>query len=201
MHTTPTKHRGILSDFSDFVRRMGIRTTIGYLVELYIGWVIRGLPGPEGFLLRGWLYRLLMKHVASHPLIYPNCHIIFSHGISLGKRVAINVGSYLDGRGGIEIGDGSMIGPNCILSSCEHGFTSIEIPMYKQPVTLKKIVIQEDVWIGGNVCIKSGVTIGKGSIVGAGSVVTKDIPPYTIVAGVPAKPIRDRRTGEAFPRQ
>ena len=110
----------------------------------------------------------------------------------MGSRVAINSNCYLDGRGGLEIGDHVMIGPNCVISSCEHGFALRDTPMFLQPITYAKIVIGNDVWIGGNVCIKSGVTIGDGCIVGAGSVVTKNVLPFSIIGGAPAKIIRTR---------
>jgi len=63
---------------------------------------------------------------------------------------------------------------------------------FKQPHTKGDIVIGNDVWIGVNAVILSGVTIGDGAVIGAASVVTRDIPPYTIAAGNPAKPIRKR---------
>ena len=67
-------------------------------------------------------------------------------------------------------------------------------PMREQPLTSRgDIVLEDDVWLGLQVCVMDGVTIGKGAVVGAGSVVTKDIPAYTVAAGVPARVIRERR--------
>ena len=110
----------------------------------------------------------------------------------------------------IEIGDFSELGTNCIIQSNttigknvimgpdvkiytrNHKFESLEIPMQYQGHTEEKVVIGNDVWIGANSVILPGVTIGDHSIVAAGSVVTKDVPSFAIVGGVPAKIIKYR---------
>lgn len=184
--------KGLFGELVAFVKRNGALAILTHVIELYGGWLLRSLPGPEGMWLRAMFYRLLFKRGGKNLLLYPGCYLIFSRRIEAGKRVAINVGTYMDGRGGIVIGDNVMIGPHCILSSCEHGFGRLDVPMCRQPITYANIVIEDDVWIGGNVCVKSGVTIRRGSIVAAGSVVTHDVPPYSIVGGVPAKIIRSR---------
>lgn len=176
-----------------FFQRNGWRQVLHYLAETYVGGILRFLPGPEGIICRGLFYRWMFASAAAGLYIYPHVHIIFSNKIKTGQRVAINVGSYLDGRGGIEIGDHVMIGPNCMMSSCEHGIDRWDVPMSQQPIKYGKITIEDDVWLGGNVCVKSGVTIGRGSVVAAGAVVTKNVPEFSIVGGVPAKVIRDRR--------
>lgn len=176
----------------DFVSRNGLATCWCIALETYMGWLTRALPGIEGFLIRRWLFRNLLHKCGDELYIYPDVRLSFTRRIKVGCRVAINSGSYLDGRGGLEIGDYVMIGPNCVISSCEHGFASRDTPMYLQPITYSKIVIENNVWIGGNVCVKSGVTIGEGSIIGGGSVVTKDIQSFSVVGGAPAKIIRKR---------
>ena len=85
-----------------------------------------------------------------------------------------------------------MIGPYCLFASVKHGFEDWEKPMIFQPVSEAPITIENDVWIGAKVTVIGGVTIGNGAIVAAGSVVTKDVKPYAIVGGVPAKVIRYR---------
>ena len=92
----------------------------------------------------------------------------------------------------IEIGDDVMIGPNTVLRSSDHGFDSTQVPMNQQPHQPGIIRISEDVWLGANVTVVGNVSIGRGVVVGAGSVVTKDVPEFQIVAGVPAKLIRSR---------
>ena len=183
---------GILKEMWAFIRRNGLRTILVHLVEIYIGALLRFLPGPEGIILRAQFYRLLFKSAGGKLLVYPGTYIVFSQRISVGKRVAFNVNTYLDGRGGLRFGDNVMVGPNCVFSSCEHGYESLDVPMCEQPIRYSAIEVGNDVWLGGNVCVKSGVKIGDGSIVAAGPVVTKDVPPYTIFGGVPGKVIAQR---------
>lgn len=96
------------------------------------------------------------------------------------------------GHGGLKIGNGVRIGTKATMIPANHIFRRTDIPIYQQGVSQEGIKIEDDVWIGANSTIVDGVTIHTGSIVGAGSVVTKDVPKYSIVAGVPAKIIKSR---------
>ena len=101
-------------------------------------------------------------------------------------------------RSKIRIGDNVMFGPEVTIRGGNHRFDIPGIPMIavtddmKRPENDKGVVIGNDVWIGTRAVILHGVTIGDGSVVAAGSVVTKDVPPYSIVGGNPAKVIRER---------
>ena len=87
------------------------------------------------------------------------------------------------------------MGPEVLIMTSSHKFDRIDIPMCEQgDMSPKKVVIGSDVWIGARVIILPGVQIGSGSIIGAGAVVTKDIPPFSVVGGVPAKVIKSRIT-------
>ena len=107
--------------------------------------------------------------------------------LEIGKYSQINPGTTIYGK--VLIGCYVMIAPNCMLAGGNHGFSNIESPMIFQNNSSKGIIIEDDVWIGANSTILDGVTIGKGAIIAAGSVVKKDVKPYEIVAGVPAKNI------------
>ena len=85
-----------------------------------------------------------------------------------------------------------MCGPQLMIFTTEHKM-ALEKPMRTQGVTVKDVTIGNDVWIGARVTILAGVTIGDGAVIGAGAVVTKDVPPYAVVGGVPAKIIRFRK--------
>ena len=111
--------------------------------------------------------------------------------IKIGKRCTVNPFSVLYGHGGLEIGDDVHIATKATIIPANHGINA-DIPLSKQAQTMKGIKIEDDVWIGANVCILDGVTIGTGSVIGAGSVVAKSITKYSIAAGVPAKIVRNR---------
>lgn len=86
-----------------------------------------------------------------------------------------------------------MVGPHCVLAAGNHEFRNLELPMIKAgSFSNGPIVIEEDVWIGANCTITDNVRIGKGAIVGANSLVNKDVQPYSIVGGVPARHISSR---------
>ena len=79
-----------------------------------------------------------------------------------------------------------------VFASVGQGYSRIDIPMVKQPILRKRIIVEDDVWIGAGAVILGGVRIGTGSIVGAGSVVTRDVKPFSVVVGTPALMIRKR---------
>ena len=95
-------------------------------------------------------------------------------------------------EGEIFIGNNVLIGPYCILRAADHEFRNPNKLIKEQGHRSGRIVIEDDVWLGARVTVLKDVTIGKGSVIGAGSVVTKDIPPYSIAVGVPAKVIGKR---------
>ncbi|MFD2067154.1 acyltransferase [Pontibacter silvestris] len=92
--------------------------------------------------------------------------------------------------GPITIGDNVIIAQHVVLSGLNHGYEDVNVPIKDQPCSTAEIVVEDNCWIGANAVITAGVKIGKHAIVAGGSVVTKDVPPYSIVAGNPAKLIR-----------
>ena len=86
-----------------------------------------------------------------------------------------------------------MISPRVSIYSENHNFGDSERPMIEQGVSRSFVKIEDDCWIAANSILLAGVTVGKGSIVAAGAVVTKDVPPFSIVAGNPAQVIRSRK--------
>lgn len=107
-------------------------------------------------------------------------------GVRLGDRVEINNFTIVNGTGGVDIGDDTLIGPGARIISYQHRHARAAT-IRSQPVDTRPIRIGRDVWIGANAVILAGVTIGDGAVVAAGAVVREDVPPYAIVAGVPAR--------------
>jgi len=114
-------------------------------------------------------------------------------GLKIGNNSSIGTYNYIGCSGYIEIGNNVMMGPRVGLFAENHNFDRTDIPMHEQGVKREFIIIEDDCWIGTNSVILAGVTIGKGSIIAAGSVVTRDVEPYSMVGGVPAKVIKMRR--------
>ena len=122
---------------------------------------------------------------------------IYAHSnaiIKMGNNISINSNACIGAADGgkVIIGDNVLIAQNVVLRASDHEFKSIEIPINKQGHTGGEIIIGDDCWIGANAVITRNVTIGDHSIVATGAVVTKDIEPFSIMAGVPAKLIRKR---------
>jgi acetyltransferase-like isoleucine patch superfamily enzyme len=113
-------------------------------------------------------------------------------GISIGKNCFIGEFNVIRGQGGVTIGDGVYTGPMVQIVAVNHVYADPNRPIREQGITARGITIEDDVWLGANVVVVDGVTVGRGSIIGAGSVVTKDIPPYSIAVGSPAKPVKSR---------
>lgn len=113
-------------------------------------------------------------------------HIIIDENAYIGPYVTIS------GTGDIKIGKNCLIAPHCGIFANNHVFVDPTIPIGEQGITRKGIVIEDDCWLGHNVTVLDGVIIGKGSIIGAGSVVNRNIPPFSIAVGTPARIIKNR---------
>ncbi|MEM9774383.1 MAG: acyltransferase [Chloroflexota bacterium] len=114
----------------------------------------------------------------------PNSHI------TIGEDSLIGEYSVVRGQGGVSIGDRVFTSPFSQIIAVNHIFSNPNVPFVDQGITAEGITIEDDVWIGASAVITDGVTVGKGSVVAAGAVVTKDVPPHSVVAGVPARVIK-----------
>lgn len=113
--------------------------------------------------------------------------------IKIGENTFINeMCSIVTWQSTIEIGNGVLIGPATIINTKDHNFKRTDIPIWKQGIIEKSIIIEDDVWIGANCTIVGGVRIGAHSVIGANSLVTDNIPPYSIAYGVPCKVTKTR---------
>lgn len=108
--------------------------------------------------------------------------------VAIGDDVRVGIGSVVIGP--VQIGNHVIIAQHVVMSGLNHSYEAINTPIHLQPVSTRPIVIDDECWIGANAVITAGVRIGKHSVVGGGSVVTKDVPPYSVVVGNPARLIR-----------
>lgn len=127
--------------------------------------------------------------MAPDTIIYYGAEIRNPYGLHIGKGSIIGDRAILDARNGINIGNNVNLSSNVSIWSEQHDHRD---PLFRNSQKKKIINIGDRVWIGPNTIILHSVNIGEGAVVAAGAVVTKDVPPYTIVGGVPAKIIGER---------
>lgn len=136
--------------------------------------------------IREIMGKLIGKKVDDSFRMFPPFYTDFGKNITIGKDVFINSGCHFQDQGGIQIGDGALIGHNVVLATVNHDLNPKENRKnYYAPIT-----IGAHVWIGSNATILPGVTLGDYAVVAAGAVVTQDVPPRTVVGGVPAKVLK-----------
>lgn len=167
---TPDAH--VMDVITQATLRLTAELNTGYHTTAEINEIfakITGKPAPEGLCITQPFYA------------------DFGRNITVGKNVFFNSGCHLQDHGGIVIGDRALIGHNVVFATLDHDLE----PARRGVLYPAPIIIGDDVWIGSSVVITKGVTIGDGAVVAAGAVVTHDVPPHTVVGGVPAKVIRD----------
>ena len=157
---------------------------IKFILVEFLNLTYQIIPNP----LRN-LYLLLygIKVDAFKSSIHRKCKFFHIGKINIGKNSVINFGCYLDNRRGITIGNNVGIAHNTKIYTLGHNIESSKFETKGAPV-----IIEDNVFIFSNCLIMPGITIHEGAIVLTGSVVTKDVPPYTVVGGNPAKTIRQR---------
>jgi len=184
------------------------------LFQIYIAFV-SSIPTEIGIRIRRIAYKPLFKKCGKYLRIDSGVTILGFENIELGDNVSFMKNSYVYAHdegvlvignnftmnsnsqlgasfGKIVIGDNCAIAPNCVLRAANHTFDDPNIPFREQGHTYGEIIIEDDVWIASNCVITANTKIGRSSIVGAGSVVTKNVEPYSVVGGVPAKLIKKR---------
>jgi acetyltransferase-like isoleucine patch superfamily enzyme len=139
---------------------------------------------------------LVMHHSELHVYNFRN---LPHAGIKIGQDSLIGEFNVLRGQGGIQIGDRVYTSPFVQLAAVNHVFSDPTRPFVEQGITAEGIVVEDDVWIGAGAILADGVHVGRGAVIAAGAVVTHDVPPHTVVAGIPAKVIRTITVDDAPP--
>ena len=176
MNNTPTGKDYVGSDdlYADVQRtmRLAAEMNTGYHTEAEVRDYMRQITGSE---------------IDETLRIFTPFHINYGKKTTFGRDCFVNFGCTFLALGGITIEDDVFIGPHCVLATEYHP----EEPTTRHSLLTKPIVVKRNAWLGANVTVLAGVTIGENAIVAAGSVVTKDVPDNMIVAGSPAKVIRE----------
>ncbi len=174
-----------------FVKYVIMLTSYTYLHN-----IIFKLMELSPYFVRYLVFKLRLKHMGKFVHIDYDCDFRYHSKISIGDNVTINrgckfFGSYYSKDVEIKIGSNVKIAPYVKIFSAGHDHRKLDLPD-----NAKSVVIEDFVWIGGNCIVLPGVTIGEGAIIGAGAIVSKDIPPWTIAVGNPAKVINNRTLSE-----
>lgn len=140
--------------------------------------------------VRNFYYRRVMKFKMEEDCsIHMHCAFDCAENLAIGRNSVINAKCRMDNRGGIFIGENVSISQEVLILTADHDVNSSDFAGRNLPV-----YIEDYVWVGTRAVILPGVTIGKGALIAAGAVVTKNVIPYAVVAGVPAKVIKMRTT-------
>lgn len=168
----------------------------GGLLRRMLRWW-RWSDGFIGFGIRYMCVRRLARSCGTKVLIFPGCQLHWLENAEFGENVSLHDFCYVDAVGGVRIGDNARIAHNCSFISGQHRYDQPGKTIFESDYERAPIVLEDDVWLGTGVVILPGVKVGRGSVIAANAVVTKDVEPYSIMGGVPAKLIKKRPRDEA----
>lgn len=152
----------------------------------------RFLSGKYGLAIRYALLKSIAQKVGDNVSIHQGCYILNAENLIVGENVSIHPMCYIEALGGLEIGSNVSIAQGSTILSTSHTYSDMDLPIKDQPLNLLPTKISDNVWVGCKATILGGVTIASGCVIGAGAVVTHDTEENVIIAGVPAKKIKDR---------
>lgn len=162
----------------------------------------RGVALDRGVTIDGYARRGVQigagTHIGAYTVVSCTSHLsFFGEGFSIGQNSGIGDYAWIGAAGGVTIGSNVIMGQFVSFHSQEHEFENTAIPIRQQGTTQRGIVIGDDCWIGARVTFLDGSRVSEGCVVAAGSVVRGDIPPFSVIAGIPARVIRNRQSKES----
>lgn len=157
---------------------------IYYAIVLFRNVLLNKIPSRH---FRKMTDKILGAQIGQKSFLFRRVEVLFPKGLNIGKNVTVGWFSLLDARGGILIGNNVIIASYVKLITGSHDINS---PIFE--AVFSSIVIEDYVWICTGATICQGVRIGKGAVVASGAVVTRDVKPYTVVGGIPARIIAER---------
>ena len=186
------EHLGV--DLTSLLRSIArdLLSTEGW--NAWIEALVRDMPGEVGFAARRLVMGSRFGQAGSGLVIYPGVRIFGAKYLKVGNNCRISYDCIIQANGGIELGDEVIFGPGVKLWSVNHVFERTDAPIFDQGYEHKAVVIGDGVWLGANSFVMPGARIGEHVVLSAGSVVAgKDVEPYSILAGNPARKVGSRR--------
>lgn len=177
-----------LERHSRFVRTLALAIYYGFARFL----PTRPVPGWRlAYRVRRDLLRRIVPECGEGVIVKDHCYFGTGAGLRVGDYSQLGQRARIDHD--VTIGRDGVMGPDCVIMTAGHAFEDPKVPVRLQGALPRRpVVLGDDVWIGSRVTIMPGVTIGDGAVIGAGAVVTKDVAPFAIVAGNPARFVRWR---------
>jgi maltose O-acetyltransferase len=165
-------------------------------------WRLPGQPFPAYqlfYALRRLLIKAMAQECGKQVIVKQRCYVGTGSTLRVGNNAQLGQNARIDQE--VTIGDNVVMGPDVVIMTNAHRFDEPGTPIRLQGAqSTRPVSLGNDVWLGTRVIILPGVCVGDGAVVGAGSVVTRDVPAYAVVAGVPARVLRWRGHRESEPR-
>jgi acetyltransferase-like isoleucine patch superfamily enzyme len=157
-----------------------------HVFEVFFNMVVTHIPARW---VRLRYLRMMGARIGDHSTLFRGCRILAPQRLVVGQRCAIAWAVVLDARGGLTFEDDVVVASDCQFITAEHDISRPDFADVYAP-----IVVGRWAWIGTRAMVFKGVTVGEGGVIAGGAVAVRDVPPYTVVGGVPAKPIGKRAT-------
>lgn len=181
----------ILMSFQPIVRRLWL--FLPAFISRILFSIFRNGDSSFSFIIRYLCVSKLAKSCGEKVIVFPGVYFINLQNISFGTNVSIHEMCYMEGYGGVSIGNNVAIAHGCSIISTDHVIDNISIIVKNSEAICGEIIIGDDVWLGAGVKVLKGVFVNDHSVIGAGAVVTSNMPEWSVSVGIPAKVIRYRK--------
>ncbi|RZK50011.1 MAG: acyltransferase [Pedobacter sp.] len=161
----------------------------GFIQKLFL--FFRNTTGKKGLLIRYMFIRNLTKKCGDNVSIHPNVYFFNLQNVELGSNISIHPMCYIEGAGGLIIGNNVSIAHATSILTTNHTWDDANVPIKYNKEILKKVIIEDDVWIGSGCRVLAGVILKKRTVLAAGAVLNKSFPSHSVLGGIPAKVIKN----------
>jgi acetyltransferase-like isoleucine patch superfamily enzyme len=155
--------------------------------------LVRNINGKKGIILRSAIVKTMASKCGYNIMIFPGSFLSHIENVKLGNNISIHPMCYIDGAGGLTIGNDVSIAHGVTIMTTEHRYENLNVPIREQGYKFHEVYIGNNVWVGSKVTLLAGTTIENGIIIGANALVNKKFESNSIIAGVPAQIIKNRK--------